>query len=145
MCGHDPESLEVRVWPTDVDAGIAVCLVLGVVVVATLVLDAKHPKPILAVQEVVEPPVEEVISSVPEAVGDDPTSRGIGVVSPALEVVATVVVIATAVGIVTPIITRIPAYSRLGCPPVWLVLSLGAVPRVVPGEEPPPLVPRQEG
>ena len=78
-----------------------------------LVLDAKHPNPVLAVQEVTEPPVEEVVSSVPEAMGGDPTPRGVGMVSPALEVVAIVVIV---VGIVTPVITGIPAYSWLGCP-----------------------------
>ena len=41
MCGHDPESPEVRVWPADVDAGLPVRLVPGVVVVGALILDAK--------------------------------------------------------------------------------------------------------
>ena len=110
MCGHDPKSPEVRAWSVDVDAGLPVRLMPGVVVVGALVLDAKHPKPILAVQEVIEPPVEEVVSSVPKAVGGNPTPRGIGMVSPTLELIATIV------GIITPVITGIPAYSRLGCP-----------------------------
>jgi len=41
MGGHDPESPEVRVRPADVDAGLPVRLVPGVVVVGALLLDAK--------------------------------------------------------------------------------------------------------
>lgn len=111
MCGYDLESPNVRAWPANVDASLLVRLMLGVVVVDALVLDAKHSKPILAVQEVMKTPVEEVVSNVPKAVGSDPTPRGIGMVFAALEVIAIVIV-----GIITPFITGIPACSRLGCP-----------------------------
>ena len=103
MCGHHPKSLEIRAWSANVDAGCPVLLMSRVVVVDALILNAIRAKAVVAKQEVTEPPVVEVFSSVPKSMGGDPASRGVGMISPAPEVVATVVV-----GVVTPIITGIP-------------------------------------